>query len=199
MSASSYGHGHTVTAGFSQEPEQRPFTSPFLAHHPPADSPRSSGSQGNPLLSNMPQQLQSGLSHSPPEAPVSVGPESSSTAGPSSMPFETAVDTLPASAAPSGAASGQASGGSETALLVQTGDGEKPKKGHRRGRSLTGLIPTLKTKPKRSQSQLLEVIWCTCTPHPCSPLLFPAAHSCPRLSTPLLLIPTCTVVLSQSL
>ena len=35
-------------------------------------------------------------------------------------------------------------------------EGEKTKKGHSRGRSLTGLI-TLKTKPKRSQSQLLEV------------------------------------------
>ena len=35
-------------------------------------------------------------------------------------------------------------------------DGEK-KKGHRRGRSLTGFIPTLKTKPKRSVSELLPV------------------------------------------
>ncbi|DBA82653.1 TPA: hypothetical protein ACH3X1_006898 [Trebouxia sp. C0004] len=39
---------------------------------------------------------------------------------------------------------------------AQAAEGEKPKKGHRRGRSLTGLIPTLKTKPKRSQSQVLE-------------------------------------------
>lgn len=39
---------------------------------------------------------------------------------------------------------------------AQVAEGEKPKKGHRRGRSLTGLIPTLKTKPKRSQSQVLE-------------------------------------------
>ena len=34
---------------------------------------------------------------------------------------------------------------------------EKAKKGHRRGRSFTGLIPTLKTKPKRSVSELLPV------------------------------------------
>ncbi len=40
---------------------------------------------------------------------------------------------------------------------AQVAEGEKPKKGHRRGRSLTGLIPTLKIKPKRSQSQVLEV------------------------------------------
>ena len=40
---------------------------------------------------------------------------------------------------------------------AQVAEGEKPKKGHRRGRSLTGLIPTLKTKPKRSQSQVMEV------------------------------------------
>ncbi|KAL0037419.1 hypothetical protein WJX79_007016 [Trebouxia sp. C0005] len=39
---------------------------------------------------------------------------------------------------------------------AQVAEGEKPKKGHRRGRSLTGLIPTLKTKPKRSQSQVME-------------------------------------------
>ena len=44
---------------------------------------------------------------------------------------------------------------------AQVAEGEKPKKGHRRGRSLTGLIPTLKTKPKRSQSQVLEVC-CAC-------------------------------------
>lgn len=107
----------------------------------------------------------------------------------------TDVGTLPASAAPSSAASGQASVDLESALLVQTGDGEKQKKGHRRGRSLTGLIPTLKTKPKRSQSQLLEVICYTCTPNPCSLLLSPAAHSCPLLFTPLLCIPTCSMVL----
>ena len=45
---------------------------------------------------------------------------------------------------------------------AQVAEGEKPKKGHRRGRSLTGLIPTLKTKPKRSQSQVLEVC---CAPY----------------------------------
>ena len=44
---------------------------------------------------------------------------------------------------------------------AQVAEGEKPKKGHRRGRSLTGFIPTLKTKPKRSQSQVLEVC-CAC-------------------------------------
>ena len=48
---------------------------------------------------------------------------------------------------------------SDTAVTSPTtaADGEKPKKGHRRGRSLTGLIPTLNIKPKRSQSQFLEV------------------------------------------
>lgn len=48
---------------------------------------------------------------------------------------------------------------SDTAFTSPTAaaDGEKPKKGHRRGRSLTGLIPTLNIKPKRSQSQFLEV------------------------------------------
>ena len=40
-------------------------------------------------------------------------------------------------------------------------DGEK-KKGHRRGRSLTGFIPTLKTKPKRSVSELLPVSVVAC-------------------------------------
>ena len=155
-----------ATAGNSQEPDQRPFTSPFLAHHPPADSPRSSGSQGYSLLSNMPQQPQAGPSHSPSKAPVSAGPDSSSTAGRSSMPSDALVDTQPASAAPSVAASGQALIDSESALSVQTGDGEKQKKGHGRGRSLTGLIPTLKTKPKRSQSQLLEVSCHTSWPSP---------------------------------
>lgn len=40
---------------------------------------------------------------------------------------------------------------------VPAGQDEKAKKGHRRGRSFTGLIPTLKTKPKRSASELLPV------------------------------------------
>ena len=44
----------------------------------------------------------------------------------------------------------------DSPVAVAAVDGEK-KKGHRRGRSLTGLIPTLKTKPKRSVSELLPV------------------------------------------
>lgn len=44
----------------------------------------------------------------------------------------------------------------DSPVAVSAVDGEK-KKGHRRGRSLTGLIPTLKTKPKRSVSELLPV------------------------------------------
>lgn len=74
------------------------------------------------------------------------------------MASDAVVGALPAAAAPAGAATRQAPGDSESALSVQAGDGEKQKKGHRRGRSLTGLIPTLKTKPKRSQSQHFEVI-----------------------------------------
>ena len=140
---------HCITAGSSQDP----FTSSLLVHHPPGDSPRSSGSQGTSLLPNSPQPFSPSLS--PAKAPVSAGADSSSTAGP---PSDAAVGTLPASAASAGAAPRQAPVDPESALSVQAGDGEKQKKGHRRGRSLTGLIPTLKTKPKHSQSQHLEVI-----------------------------------------
>ena len=171
-----------VTAGIPQQPDQRPFISPFLAHHQPADSPRSSGSQGYSLLSNTPQQPQSGPSHSLSKAPVSAGLESSSAAGPSSMPSDAVVDTQPASAALSGATSGQGPIDSESALSAQAGDSEKQKKGHRRGRSLTGLIPTLKTKPKQSQSQLLEVTCHTLwpTPSPCPPPPYCRLHACVR-------------------
>ena len=64
-----------------------------------------------------------------------------------------------------------ASAGSAQAVAA---DGEKPKKGHRRGRSLTGLIPTLKTKPKRSQSQLSEVPMLCCAALRCAVLCCPA-------------------------
>ena len=83
---------------------------------------------------------------------------------------------------------------------AQVAEGEKPKKGHRRGRSLTGLIPTLKTKPKRSQSQVLEVC-CACYCYMllcvvlcavrCAVLSCPVL-SCPVLSCPVLSCPTTT-------
>lgn len=174
---------YCVNSGISQDQtDQRPTISPFLAHHPPADSPRTSGSQGFSPLSNAPQQPQSGSSHSLSKAPVSDGLEPNGAGGSSSIPIDPAVGNLPASAAASGAASGQAPADSESALSVQTGDAEKQKKGHRRGRSLTGLIPTLKTKPKRSQSQLLEVIFHTCNPNLPGPIfLSPAFLPCGKV------------------
>ena len=77
-----------------------------------------------------------------------------------------ASSSLPAAAAVhANGTSGQVPSETDPALPAQPADGEKQKKGHRRGRSLTGLIPTLKTKPKRSQSQHLEVC------HPSTPSL----------------------------
>ncbi len=89
---------------------------------------------------------------------------------------------------------------------AQVAEGEKPKKGHRRGRSLTGLIPTLKTKPKRSQSQVMEVrcavvcllcytlLWCAalCCAVLCCAVLRCAALCCAALRCAVL----CCAVLS---
>ena len=164
-----------------QEPDQPPFTSPFLAHRPPPhisspemkappSPPTSPTSQGTSLLSNTPQPLQPSATPAPNQAPVSPVPGSNPAPGSPGMSTD-AGGVIPGSAAPGAAASD-----SESALTAQTGDAEKQKKGHRRGRSLTGLIPTLKTKPKRSQSQLFEVCH-TWPPSPPPPLLC----CCPRL------------------
>lgn len=163
-----------------QDPDQRPFTSPFVADRPPPDTgspdmkaapspPTSPASHGTSLLSNAPQTPQPIVSQAATQAPLSAVPGSSTAPGSLSLSSD-AGGALPASAAPTTAAPGAAATESESALSVQTGDVEKQKKGHRRGRSLTGLIPTLKTKPKRSQSQLFEVV---CHTWPPSPLPLP--------------------------
>lgn len=141
------------------EPDQPPFTSPFLPHRPPPDtgspekappsSPISPASQGTSLLSNAPQFPQPSAAPAPPQAPVSAAPGSGTALGSPCLSTD-------AGGGPPGP--GPAPSDSEDALSAQTGDVDKQKKGHRRGRSLTGLIPTLKTKPKRSQSQLFEVV-----------------------------------------
>lgn len=162
------------------EPDQPPSTFPFLPHRPPPDTgspekaspslPISPASQGTSLLSNTPQSPQPSAALAPPQAPVSAVP------GSSTAPGSPRLSTDAGGGPPGAAAPGAAPSDSESALSVQTGDGDKQKKGHRRGRSLTGLIPTLKTKPKRCQSQLFEVI---CHTPPLSPP--PLAPSVPVL------------------
>ena len=151
-------------AGNHQELSQPPFTSAFMADYesmdgsladnravPDSSSPISSPFSDTAHPGSPP--LQPGLSHlsSSPSAQARTLPGVSSAGGASSLPASAAA------AVHANGTSGKVPSEAENALPAQPAEAEKQKKGHRRGRSLTGLIPTLKTKPKRSQSQHLEV------------------------------------------
>ncbi len=119
-----------MLAGLQQESNNR-FASPFMADFQPTDG----------SLTDNRAHADSALLQGPPTLLDGI-PDSTETAQTPSV----SATTMGTSSTPV-----------ENATTSQAADGEKPKKGHRRGRSLTGLIPTLKTKPKRSQSQVLEV------------------------------------------
>ena len=151
-----------VVGGY-QDSNQRPFTSPFLADYQSVDGSladnRAVPDSSSPITHSTPappyplQQTAPLLSVPPPPTPR---PETPSAAG---IGASASVSTATAPAVAETGAQGQLPSEAENSAPALTADGERQTKGHRRGRSLTGLIPTLKTKPKRSQSQALEVIF----------------------------------------
>lgn len=123
------GGGGAIEPGVQQESNNR-FSSPFLTDFQSTDNSLSHNRAIiNPVLPEVSSQPLKNTELSQAAQPASASTVAVGIASTSDTAF-----TSPTAAA----------------------DGEKPKKGHRRGRSLTGLIPTLNIKPKRSQSQFLE-------------------------------------------